>query len=74
MSTADVFRIIARSTLRHITANGIMLQRSDSEGAQKGENFRGGLPSGDAHIGEPSGGLAAAHAISRIGISEFESW
>ncbi len=30
-STADAFRIIGRSTLRHITANEIAVQRSDSE-------------------------------------------
>ena len=35
MSTADAFRIIARSTLRHITANEIMVQRSDSEGVHQ---------------------------------------
>jgi inorganic triphosphatase YgiF len=35
MSTANAFRIIARSTLRHITANEIMVQRSDSEGVHQ---------------------------------------
>jgi len=35
MSTADAFRIIARSTLRHITANETAVQRSDSEGVHQ---------------------------------------
>jgi len=34
-STADAFRIIARSTLRHITANETAVQRSDSEGVHQ---------------------------------------
>ena len=34
-STADAFRIIARSTLRHITANEPAVQRSDSEGVHQ---------------------------------------
>src|SRR3974377_2183380 len=34
-STADAFRIIARLTLRHITANEPAVQRSDSEGVHQ---------------------------------------
>jgi hypothetical protein len=34
-STADAFRIIARSTLRHITANETAVQMSDSEGVHQ---------------------------------------
>jgi triphosphatase len=34
-STADAFRIIGRSTLRHITANEIAVQRSDPEGVHQ---------------------------------------
>lgn len=34
-STADAFRIIGRSILRHITANEPMVQRSDSEGVHQ---------------------------------------
>jgi len=34
-STADAFRFIGRSTLRHITSNETMVQRSDSEGVHE---------------------------------------
>jgi inorganic triphosphatase YgiF len=41
-STADAFRIIARSTLRRITANEAAVQRSDSEGVHQMRNVGAG--------------------------------